>query len=105
MNRLQQLLEMFEQDPQDSFVHYALAKEYEYEGREEEAIESFLVLKENNPEYIGLYYHLGKLYEKNGHTLDALETYELGIQMARAIKDIHALGELQTAKTNLELGV
>lgn len=101
--RLEQLIKMNRENPDDDFILYALAKEYEKLEMVEKAFESYFYLKEKNPSYVGVYYHLGKLLECNTRKHEAIEIYSEGIQMAKSIKDMHALSELQSAKLNLEI--
>ncbi len=103
INRLKMLQEMLELSPNDSFLLYALAKEFEYGNDDDQALVVYLRLKESDPHYIGLYYHLGKLYEKKNDVTKALETYIEGIEISKKIKDFHALSELNNAKLNLEI--
>lgn len=102
-NRLNVLIEMHHQDPNDSFILYALAKEYETCDDLNESLSQFLLLKQQDPDYVGMYYHLGKLYEKLEKPSEALQTYENGIQISKKLKDFHALSELNNAKVNLEM--
>ena len=102
-NRLETLLEMLEKDPQDSFLIYAVAKEYESNDNVPKAIEVLESLRILDPRYVGLYYHLGQIYEKQGQSEKALQTYEEGIRIAKAIPDFHALSELNNVKVNLEM--
>ena len=101
--RLIQLKEMLADDPKDSFLCFAIAKEHEKLGNLEEALEMYLVLKGNDPEYVGLYYHLGQLYEILEQHENALKVYDEGIQIAKKQSDFHALSELNGVKTNLEM--
>ena len=100
--RLQQLLSFIADSPDDAFLLFALAKEYEGQGATENAFKYYLQLQQTNPDYVGLYYHLGKLQEKNGQFDDALSTYKQGIAVAQKIGDRHALGELMEAKMNID---
>ncbi|MCI5082789.1 MAG: tetratricopeptide repeat protein [Saprospiraceae bacterium] len=100
-SRLDQLLQMQKESPDDSFIIFALAKEYEKLGNYDKALEFFLHLRENAPEYIGTYYHLGKLYESQQEADKAFQTYKDGIEIARKIGDHHAMGELAGAKLAL----
>jgi len=100
--RLEQLKALLEQSPHDSFLIFALAKEYEKLGEQETALRYYLHLEEHDPAYVGAYYHLGKLYEKMGEAGLALETYDRGIEAARRAGDQHALGELAGARLGLE---
>ncbi|MDX2067026.1 MAG: tetratricopeptide repeat protein [Haliscomenobacter sp.] len=102
-NRLLQLLEMQESDPADTFVLFALAKEYEGLEDDSEALHYYQQLLEKDPQYVGAFYHLAKLYERQEALLEAVSTYEKGIAVAKAVSDQHALAELQSAKLNLEL--
>lgn len=102
-NRLSTLLEMSAQDPEDCFVLYAIAKEYENLNSLDQALTYYLSIKEKDPSYIGVYYHLAKLYESLGRQEDAIQTYEDGIVVAKKLSDFHALAELNGAKLNLEM--
>ena len=102
MNRLQQLKAFHDEDPNDSFVRFAIASEYLKLDRKDEALEAFEGLVDNDPAYVGTYYHLGKLYECLGETEKAVETYKKGIEVAREASDQHSLSELQSALLEAE---
>jgi tetratricopeptide (TPR) repeat protein len=101
-NRLEQLGKMLEAAPGDSFLLFAIAKEYEKMGNSAEALAFYEDLRARNPAYTGLYYHLGKLYERTGMPDKALDAYVEGMEVARKAGDTHALGELNGAKLELE---
>ena len=100
--RLQYLLQVAESAPGDSFVLFAIAKEYEKGGDAARALEYYEKLRSTDPGYVGLYYHLGKLFEQNRDHENAVSAYKQGIEMARKASDFHALGELSGALLNLE---
>ena len=102
-NRIDALLGFLAEDPEDSFVRFALAKEYEKLGTLKKALDTYLELKKMDPNYVGLYYHLGGLYEVLSEKDEALKIYEEGITIAKKLADFHALSELHNAKTNLEI--
>jgi tetratricopeptide (TPR) repeat protein len=102
-NRIDSLLAFLKEDPEDSFIRFALAKEYEKLGTLKRALDTYLTLKEVDPDYIGLYYHLGGVYQLLGEKDQALKTYEEGIVLAKKIADFHSLSELHNAKINLEM--
>ena len=102
-DRLQRLLEFLEEQKDDSFILFAIAKEYESMEEYEKAEERYMYLKSLDPKYVGLYYHLGQLQEELQKPEDAMATYNEGIAIAKEIKDHHALSELQGVKVNLEL--
>ena len=99
--RLQQLLQLLAESPDDAFLLFALAKEEEKLGRPEKALARFLELREKRPDYTGLYYHLGKLYEDQQQPAAAWEAYSTGMEVARRAGDQHALSELAGARLNL----
>jgi tetratricopeptide (TPR) repeat protein len=102
-NRLQTLLSMYNPSEHDSFVLFAIAKEYEYLKDSASAIQCYKDLKERDAAYVGLYYHLAKQYEEIEAYKTALEVYDEGINQAKKQADFHALSELLNAKQNLEI--
>ena len=101
MTRLEQLQKYLADQPNDAFLLFAIAKEYEGLGDKQQALHHYLTLRETTPQYVGLYYHLGKLYEKLVLTEEALETYKTGMVVAKKEKDMHAYSELVGAKMNV----
>ncbi len=101
--RLTQLLQYHEADPKDTFILFALAKEYETQNTLDKALFYYLKLKDIDPNYIGLYYHLAALYSEIGQDQKALELYKTGIEIGQKAGDFHAVSELQNAKVNLEI--
>lgn len=101
-NRLEQLQAFYEDDPDDPFTRFALAREHLKNGHPEKALSFFEELVETDPDYTGTYYHLGKLYEQFDRTDDALAIYEQGIDRAREQNDQKNLSELQDAKLKAE---
>ena len=95
--RLAKLLEFLKNDPNDSFILYALATEYNTLNDTEKAFMYYLKLVNDHPDYVGTYYHLGKLYEKESEKEKAIEIYQKGMLAARAKRDMHSLSELQGA--------
>lgn len=102
-NRIDTLLTFLKEDPEDAFIRFALAKEYEKMGTLKKALDTYIELKNFAPDYIGLYYHLGGLYEQLNENSNALIIYEEGIVLAKKLADFHSLSELHNAKTNLEM--
>ena len=96
------MLQVAKSAPGDSFVLFAIAKEYEKGGDTTRALEYYEKLRDSDPGYVGLYYHLGKLFEQNRDHENAVLAYKQGIEMARKASDFHALGELNGALLNLE---
>jgi len=95
-DRLQKLFAFLENDPSDPFIKYALATEYTKRLELEKALSYFEDLMVNHEDYVGTYYHAGKLYEKLGRQDEAVRTYQKGMTVAKAVRDMHAFSELQT---------
>ena len=102
MSRIDQIRQFLQDSPNDSFLRYALAQELQKQGDVEAAKEAYLWLTDNQPSYVATYFHLGKLLIALGEKEAALAWFNLGIEHAKAAKELHALSELQSAKLELE---
>lgn len=103
MDRIDQLKQWLAEDSSNSFLRYALAKEYENQQFLEPALEQYCQLMEHDPGYIATYYHLGKLYEKLNKFSEAKETYQTGVHLAQTVNDLHSLAELKAALLELTI--
>ncbi len=99
--RLEQLLQFLTESPEDSFLLFAVAKEYEGLNDLPTALTYYQKIKSNEPEYVGTYYHLGKLYEQLEQPAKAFAIYKEGIEVTKKVGDHHALSELAGAKMSL----
>lgn len=95
ISRLDKLLGFIQNEPEDEFLKYALATEYLRLNDSEKALSYYEDLVNNHPNYTGTYYHLGKLYEALNRKDDAISTYEKGMEITKAKRDMHAFSELQ----------
>jgi len=102
MSRLEQLSAFLQDSPNDPFLHYAIAQEYQKLGLLDIALEKYLWLTEHQPAYVATYYHLGKLLIAQGKKEAALAWFNQGIEQAKAAKELHSLSELRSAKLELE---
>lgn len=102
MSRLTQIQEMLKNEPNDSFLNYALALEYAKVNNVNKAIELIETLLSKDENYLGAYYQLGKYYEQIQDLPNAISTYKKGIVIAQKIKNNKALGELNEALWMLE---
>jgi tetratricopeptide (TPR) repeat protein len=100
--RLQQLIEMLKDEPNDSFLNYALALEFAKNNDVPKAIELTEALLERDENYLGAYYQLGKYYEQTGAIEKATDTYTKGIAIAKTQNNRKAQGELNEALMMLE---
>lgn len=101
-SRLEQLLEMLKAEPQDAFLRYAVALEYETAGNIAESISRIESLISDNPDYLGAYYKLGQLHEASGAKEKALDVYQRGAAVAKKQNNTKTLGEINTAILLLE---
>ncbi|MGF1639040.1 MAG: tetratricopeptide repeat protein [Cyclobacteriaceae bacterium] len=101
-NRLEQLLDLLEDDPNDPFNLYAVA--IEYKGTEPiKSIPFFDKLLQNHPEYLPGYYHAAALYAEFSDNEKAIALYQQGISLAIKQQNQHALRELNNAMNELIL--
>src|SRR6185295_18206777 len=99
-SRITQLEKFLEQDPNDSFVQYALATEHVNLGDDESALSYFKKILAHDPDYTGMYYHLGKLYQRRQQNDLAEQTFLEGMKRTLG-KDAHTHRELQEALNQL----
>ncbi len=102
-SRKNQIIKLLEQDSGDSFLLFALAKEYENEHEFLLAKETYEILHSKNADYLAYYYHYGKLCERLKERDTAMAIYKEGIIKSLESKDLHSKSELQTALMNLEI--
>ena len=76
ISRKDQLLQMIENEPEQVFLHYALAKEFEKELNWIEASKNYQLILQIDANYIGVYYHYGKLLEHLGQIDEAKTIYQ-----------------------------
>ncbi|RZK50170.1 MAG: tetratricopeptide repeat protein [Pedobacter sp.] len=96
-NRLLRLLEFLDNDPNEPFILYALATEYNSMGDTENALKYYENLITYHSTYVGTYYHYAKLLDKLGRREDAIGVYKSGMEVAQNKGDRHALSELKAA--------
>ncbi len=102
MSKIDKLTSYLKDSPEDPFLHFALAKEYEKQGDMDNAVSRYEHLMQTHPDYVGTYYHAGKLYEIQEMYEKAMMTYEHGIRVAQQADDTHSATELQGAKMSLQ---
>ena len=101
--RLDQILKMLENHPNDPFLHYASALEYEKLEQFEQAIAILERLVIEQPDYLPTYFKTGQLYEVVANTERAIELYQEGKRLARIQKDFKTEGELSEALMLLDV--
>ena len=101
-SRKDMVLEMLKTEPNDVFLNYALAVEYEANELLEEAVKQFLKTLEIKNDYFACYYQLGRVTEKLKNEKQALEYYKTGLELAKQKKDQKAINEFNEAVWLLE---
>ena len=103
LDRKERILNLLEANPEDDFLLYALAKEFENEKQMDESILTFKKLLKIHPNYIGAYYHLAQALVSNQKKPEGILVIKDGIERAKALKDLHALSELQSLLNEIQM--
>lgn len=101
LGRIDMLLELLDNEPEDLFLNYALGIEYVSAATVVEAEEQFRKVLGLNQNYVAAYYQLGKLYEAKNNHVEALQFYKAGLIKAKLLKD-KSLHEFEEAIFMLE---
>ncbi len=100
--RLELLKVYLNDDPDDSFLKYAIAMEYLAVNDHQAALEHLSSLLNDDPDYLAAYYMAGKSAENLNQLPLARNFYEIGISVAHSQKDMHTLSELKSALDQLD---
>ncbi len=95
--RVDKLKAMLQEQPDDSFLNFALGLEYVKMEQYDAALAAFEGIVQRDAQYTGVYYHLGKLYERFGLESKAIATYEAGMEVCKEKKETHNFNELRGA--------
>ena len=96
LSRLEQLLQFWQEDPNDAFTLYALATEYRSTNTTT-ALFYYEKLLTEHPGYVGTYYHAAKLYAQLGQPEKAEATFIKGLEVSQQAGQRNAHRELQAA--------
>lgn len=92
---------MLEDDPEDAFLNYALAKELHAEGDLGGSLAQYDRVIERHPDYVPAYFQKGQLLAEQGETAAARDVLRRGIAVARNVGDSHAAGEMAAFEESL----
>ncbi len=95
MSRLDELEALLEEQPDDPFLIYALAREYENQLATMQALLLYEHLVTNHADYLATYYHYAKLLYTAGNRMEAKKLLEQGIRQGTDGKDPHAVSEMK----------
>ncbi len=94
-DRLQALLAMLEQEPNDAFCLYGIAQEHGNSGLHELAIDFYDRAITADESHAYSYFHKARSLEELDRIDDAIITIKAGLACARTHGDTHAASELQ----------
>lgn len=100
--RMEQLMQMLRESPNDSFLLFAIAKAHFNQSEFQEANSYFVQLESKDPNYTGMYLHWGNTQKAEGNLFKAKEIFEKGVMMCNKTGDFHAKAELLAALQDLE---
>lgn len=100
-DRLAVLEMMVSKAPNDPFPSYCLAQEYRSRGRLEDAVAAFEALRGRHPSYVPQYLMAAQVLQELKRLDDARAVVEAGLAAARAARDGHAAGELESLLASL----
>ena len=103
-SKRQEELEAFlADDPNDPFLHYALALEYQKAGENDEYQFRLEWLVQEHQGYLATYYQLGKCYETTNKIKEASDIFKRGMALAELQKNKNTFNELKSALEELDL--
>lgn len=94
-SRREQLEALLAADPQDPFLRYGLAMEYESDGDTAGAVEQLETLIRDFPEYVPAFLQIGQLLIKVGRIDEAKGMLSMGMQTSFKVADHHAYSEME----------
>ena len=95
-SRLEILFKLLDKSPNDCFLKYAIAIEYQAKEEYDNALKIYEDLYESEPQFLATYYQYAKLLE-NTDPKKALKIYEDGVSLAQEQNEHKTLNELRSA--------
>jgi predicted Zn-dependent protease len=92
--RREKIEAMLKLEPQDQFLRYGLATEYDNEGRFEESLHLFRGLMADQPPHVASFLRGAQLLVNLDRIADARAVLRDGIEIARQQGELHAAGEM-----------
>ncbi len=94
MSRREKIEAMLAEEPNDTFLRYALAMEFKSEGDLTTAIAKMTELTKLKPPHVPAYFMAAQYSAEDGETEQARTLLRDGIEEARRQGDHHAAGEM-----------
>ena len=103
-DKLEQLKQLAEVDPEDPVVFYGLGSEYLRRGDAAAAAEALHRCLELKPDYSAAHRELGRALEKLGRVEEAVAAYRRGHEVATEKGDLQTAREISIFLKRLEQG-
>ena len=100
--RMQQLQQMLQKEPNDTFLLYGLALEFKKAGDSKAAVEYLDRVIGLDPGYCYAYHQKGLIFESTSDAEAAKAAYRAGIEAAKKKGDNHARQEIEAALEMLD---
>jgi tetratricopeptide (TPR) repeat protein len=100
-SRREKIEAMLIDEPRDSFLRYALAMEFDKEGRHDESLQLFAGLMRDEPPYVAAFFMSAQQLTRLDRVDEARTALRDGIEAARRQGDAHAAGEMSEFLTGL----
>ena len=101
MPTVQQIETLLADNPDDTFLLYALAMELDNEGKNDRSLSIFAQLKQQDPPYVPAFFMSAQQLVRLDRIDEAKLDLEKGIEEANAQNDAHAAGEMTEFLTSL----
>ena len=101
--RLQMLMQVLRENPNDAFARYGLAMEHSNRGNVEDALGEFNKLIELHPDYSAGYFMAAQMLARAGRTDEAKSFLQGGIAAAARTGNAHAKSEMQAMLDELTM--
>jgi tetratricopeptide (TPR) repeat protein len=95
-DRLESLLKLLEQDPNDIFTKYAISLEYTSKNNYQDAIKYLESIINQDKDYLAAYQQLGKILAITNNKQKSIDVYKQGVEVALRIGDKHAASNLKS---------
>jgi tetratricopeptide (TPR) repeat protein len=104
-NRIEEIIQMIQNDSSDPFLWYALALEYDKIGNKKEVEDSFDRLLTHFPDYLPTYYQAAHFFWEKGNIEKAKAAFLKGIELAEKAQDIKTAQELRNGYQNFLIDI
>ena len=93
-SRREKIEAMLADQPDDTFLRYSLAMEFDKEGDHAQSLQRLRELTADEPPYVPAFFMAGQQLARLDRNDEAREILRAGIEAARAQNDTHAAGEM-----------